>query len=304
MDIITNAINTVSNTVSDTVSKLITPEGPTTPTYEGPTTPTYTPPAGPTTPTYEGPTTPTYEGPTTPAGEPAVVTVKKTVIKPKPKFNKPKYIGIYSTALITRSIPVNIINVGNNIKQTLEKVISLQIEGKCVVDGFVKPNSTKILTYSSGLVNGPDIIFEVTFECLVCSPVEGMHIKCVAKNITKAGIRAETNETPSPVVIFIARDHHYSLPYFASIKENDEIKVAVIGQRFELNDKYISIIAKLIEPKEERYKQPRLKGGDGDGDGDGDDGEEDLNETEPYKQVAGKKTHIIPNKKIRLVISE
>jgi len=300
MDIITNAINTVA--------KLITPEGPTTPTYEGPTTPTYEGPTtptyeGPTTPTYEGPTTPTYEGPTTPAAEPAVITVKKTVGKPKPKFNKPKYIGIYSTALITRSIPVNIINVGNNIKQTLEKVISLQIEGKCVVDGFVKPNSTKILTYSSGLVNGPDIIFEVTFECLVCSPVEGMHIKCVAKNITKAGIRAETNETPSPVVIFIARDHHYSLPYFASIKENDEIKVAVIGQRFELNDKYISIIAKLIEPKEERYKQPRLKGGDGD--------EEDLNENENENenepvnnQVAGKKTHIIPNKKIRLVISE
>ena len=173
----------------------------------------------------------------------------------KPKYNHPKQIGIYSTILITRSIPVNIINVGNNIKQTLEKAISLQIEGKCTVDGYIKPNSTKILTYSSGLVNGPDIVFEVTFECLVCSPVEGMHIKCIVKNITKAGIRAETNEDPSPVVIFVARDHHYNQEYFSTVKENDDIKVRVIGQRFELNDKYISVIAELLEPKEDRYNK-------------------------------------------------
>ena len=184
---------------------------------------------------------------------PAPPAAPITTIKPKPKYNHPKQIGIYSTILITRSIPVNIINVGNNIKQTLEKAISLQIEGKCTVDGYIKPNSTKILTYSSGLVNGPDIVFEVIFECLVCSPVEGMHIKCLVKNITKAGIRAETNEDPSPVVIFVARDHHYNQEYFSTVKENDDIKVRVIGQRFELNDKYISVIAELLEPKEDRY---------------------------------------------------
>lgn len=181
------------------------------------------------------------------------LTIKKQ-FKPKPKMVRLKQLDVYSNVLITRKIPVNIINVGSNIKQTLEKVISLQIEGKCIVEGYVKPNSTKIISYSSGLVNGADIMFDVTFECLVCSPVEGMHIKCIAKNITKAGIRAETDENPSPVVIFIARDHHYNLPYFSTIKENDEIKVRVIGQRFELNDKYISIIAELLEPKEDKYK--------------------------------------------------
>lgn len=194
-----------------------------------------------------------------PLKETSVATVAtplaiKKQFKPKPKVVRLKHMDIYSNVLITRKIPVNIINVGSNIKQTLEKVISLQIEGKCIVEGYVKQNSTKIISYSSGLVNGADIMFDVTFECLVCSPVEGMHIKCIAKNITKAGIRAETDENPSPVVIFIARDHHYNLPYFSTIKENDEIKVRVIGQRFELNDKYISIIAELLEPKEDKYK--------------------------------------------------
>jgi len=165
------------------------------------------------------------------------------------KYKKSADISIYTPTLITRKIPISIIHVGKNIKQTLEKIIASQIEGKCVVEGFIKPGSAKIATYSSGIVKADEIIFDITFECMVCSPVEGMLINCVAKNITKMGIRAETNENPSPVVIFISRDHHYTSTYFSNIKENDDIQVSVIGQRFELNDKYVSIIAKVVEPK-------------------------------------------------------
>ena len=81
------------------------------------------------------------------------------------------------------------------------------------------------------------------------------------ENITKIGIRAETNENPSPVVIFISRDHHYTSTYFSNIKENDDIQVSVIGQRFELNDKYVSIIAKVVEPKTVVTKGAPLKPG-------------------------------------------
>jgi hypothetical protein len=81
--------------------------------------------------------------------------------------------------------------------------------------------------------------------------VEGMLINCIAKNITKAGIRAisadEGNgeENQSPFIVFVAKDHHHMNDYFASIQENSLFLVKVIGQRFELNDKYISIIGEL-----------------------------------------------------------
>jgi hypothetical protein len=156
---------------------------------------------------------------------------------------------LFTNALLTRKIHVDILNIGNNIKQTLEKMIAFEIEGKCIVEGFVKRDSTKIMTYSSGLIRGSIITFEVAYECSICSPVEGMILTCIAKNITKAGIRAEARESPSPVVIFVARDHHYSTAYFSEVSENDEIVVRVIGQRFELNDKYISIIAELLPPR-------------------------------------------------------
>lgn len=177
------------------------------------------------------------------------------------KNRKSNVIGIYSKMLITRKVPVNIRYIGSNIKQTLENIISSEIEEKCIVEGFVKPLTTKILTYSSGLIDGVNIMFEIVFECLVCSPVEGQHIKCIAKNITKAGIRAETDEEHSPVVIFIARDHHNTSKHFATVKQNDSITVRVIGQRYELNDKYISIIAELLETKVDKFKntkKPRL----------------------------------------------
>jgi hypothetical protein len=75
-----------------------------------------------------------------------------------------------------------------------------------------------------------------------------MLISCVAKNITKAGIRGESStETPSPIVVFVAKDHNYDNPLFADIKEGDEFTTRVIGQRFELNDKYISIIGELVK---------------------------------------------------------
>lgn len=162
--------------------------------------------------------------------------------------------ALFSNALITKKIHVNIHNIGSNIKQTLENMIAAEIEGKCIIEGFVKNQSTKIITYSSGLVQGSFVTFEVVYECSICSPVEGMTIHCIAKNITKAGIRAETNDSPSPVVIFVARDHHYTTPYFSEVKENDNIVVKVIGQRYELNDKYISIIAELV-PKQLQTQQ-------------------------------------------------
>lgn len=170
--------------------------------------------------------------------------------------NKPSALDkstLFTNALITKKIHVNIQNIGSNIKQTLEKMIAAEIEGKCIVEGFVKQGSTKIMTYSSGLINGAIVTFEVSYECMICSPVEGMNINCIAKNITKAGIRAETKDMPSPVVIFVARDHHYSTPYFSTVKENDEILVKVIGQRYELNDKYISIIAELMPPSKQSF---------------------------------------------------
>ena len=171
--------------------------------------------------------------------------------------------SIYSRGLITRNVTLAITNIGKNIKETLENSIAFNFEGKCLVEGFVKPNSSKIISYSSGLIERGNLIsFEIIFECDICFPVEGTKITCIAKNITKAGIRAESAfDVPSPIVVFIARDHHYNVADFGSIKEDDKFTVRVIGQRFELNDKFISIIGEFVKEKPDykKFKKPEAK---------------------------------------------
>ena len=184
-------------------------------------------------------------------------------VKQKIKRKEAKLISIYSRCLITRNIILPITNIGKNIKEVIEENIKSNFEGKCLVEGFIKQNSTKIITYSSGIIyRGSSVSFEVIFECEVCFPVEGMLVSCVAKNITKAGIRAESaTEVPSPVVVFIAKDHHYNISHFNDVKEGDKINVRVIGQRFELNDKFVSIIGELVKEKEfihTESKKPRI----------------------------------------------
>jgi len=161
---------------------------------------------------------------------------------------------VYHRSIISKKVILNINNVGGNLKEIIEKKITYDIEGKCITEGYIKPRSVAVINYSSGRVtNGNNITFDAVFECDICLPVEGMKIECMAKNITKAGIRAEINvseveDETSPVVIFIARDHHIENKHYNNVSENDTINVRVIGQRFELNDKYITIIAELLAP--------------------------------------------------------
>jgi hypothetical protein len=134
------------------------------------------------------------------------------------------------------------------------------MEGKCIVEGYVRPGSIKIINISSGTLQGRFIEFEVVFECSICCPVEGMQIKCYAKNITQAGIRAFTSldEKNSPVIIYVSRDHHSTNEYFNSIREKDAIRIRVIGQRFELNDKQVSIIGELLPKVAESQGQSQV----------------------------------------------
>lgn len=126
----------------------------------------------------------------------------------KPKFKKKQQIenNIYIRSLITRNISLPIVNIGKNVQQTIERFIIDNYEGKCVVEGFIKNGSSKIITFSSGLIKGTNISFEVVFECKVCSPVEGMLIQCVAKNITKAGIRAESSDETLRLLLYLYQE--------------------------------------------------------------------------------------------------
>jgi DNA-directed RNA polymerase subunit E'/Rpb7 len=168
---------------------------------------------------------------------------------------KERKTGVYGLNVLKRRVYLSISEIGRNLFAILQLKLQKEYEGKCSIEGYIKHNSIRLVTHSSGVVYEDTIYFDTVFECLVCCPVEGMNINnCVIKNITKAGIRAEISEgSETPVVIFVARDHHYDKQYFSTLKVDDIISVKVIGIRYELNDTNISVIANLIDKRKTKF---------------------------------------------------
>ena len=174
---------------------------------------------------------------------------------------------LYVNNLMTDKLSIHITQVGEITKANLEQALIDKISNKCVIQGFIRPLSIKIQTYSSGAVRGENIDFHVVYQCQVANPVEGQVLECLIKTITKAGIHAQCVDSDGnvPVTVFIAKDHHANSQEINHVKAGDTIYVCVIGTRFELNDPYICVIAKLIPSKYSnkfQNKRIRVVGGD------------------------------------------
>jgi hypothetical protein len=150
--------------------------------------------------------------------------------------------------------------IGKNIKNVLTQKIAYQIEGRCIKDGFVVPNSVSVFKHSTGKKMGAVNQFAVDYECKICLPFIGMKIKCVVISVTLAGIHAQYIwENWTVMDMFVMRDDNYSHPDYNSIQEkytaaavlNEEkkpiqITVEVKGVWFELNDRSIAAVGHLI----------------------------------------------------------
>ena len=155
-------------------------------------------------------------------------------------------------------IPFILINMHASSRESILALLQTTlincIEGRCISEGFIKPETVRIVDFKCGKIVAKNVQFNLVIECEVCNPSENSIITCIAKNITQAGIRAISSDEHLPVVVYISRD--YSMlthnNYYNTIKEGDKIRVKVIGKRFEMNDKFIQIVGDLVSPKKER----------------------------------------------------
>jgi len=151
----------------------------------------------------------------------------------------------------TISIPFYKLGKGVVVAQLLRTELAKIVEGRCSIEGYICPNSVAISSYSCGTLAGSSIHFDIVADCLICFPDENSVIKCVAKTITQAGIRAGAKDLErgkvSPIEVFLSRDMHASSrDLFSRIEENDILTVKIIGRRFVLHDTHVTIIAMLM----------------------------------------------------------
>lgn len=152
---------------------------------------------------------------------------------------------IYFNCVLNRKIIIEPKYLNKNIDQCIESYLKKKIEGFCIHEGFVKPDTIKILKKSTGMLIGSrftgDITYDIAYTAQICNPVIGNIIDCNIKFINKLGILC----TAGPINIIISRQFHTNDDELNHFKTGDLIKVEVIAKKFSLNDREIKIIAKL-----------------------------------------------------------
>ncbi len=154
---------------------------------------------------------------------------------------------IYIDSLLSRNIQIPMADCGKNIKMILEHALQ-SLEGKCITEGYLKRNSTKIVNYSSGVMKNHYVLFTVLFEGKIAVPTVQQELTCIVETNTIAGLQCKLHlESESPFIIFLAKDHHMDSKEFFKCNVGSIINISVIGSRFSIHDSNISIIAKLLE---------------------------------------------------------
>lgn len=126
-------------------------------------------------------------------------------------------------------------------------------EGRCTYHGYIKIDSIEIVKVSCGMVkditlNG-DTIYNVSYYADVCNPVVGSIISVRVVNTNMFGILAEksviiNNTSYSILDVIVAKNNNNELD---KIKVGNTINVEIIGKKYELEDKKITVIGKIVE---------------------------------------------------------
>jgi DNA-directed RNA polymerase subunit E'/Rpb7 len=153
--------------------------------------------------------------------------------------------NIYFNNILVKKIVVTSKYLNENIDNYIEEYLKSKVEGVCINEGYVKPDTVKIVKKGVGLLLGSkftgDITYEVAYTADVCNPVIGNIIDCKIKFINKLGILGNNG----PITIIVGKQFHTNDEEFKKIKENDIVKVEIIAKKFSLNDKEIKVVAKL-----------------------------------------------------------
>jgi len=155
---------------------------------------------------------------------------------------------IYNKSLLQTKVVLAMTEVGRNVPDNLVLKIERKFGGKCIREGYIQPKSIELVSHSSGNILGEYIEFHVVYHCNVCNPPDDMVLECVCKTVTKAGVHAHVMDEHGnvPITVFVAREHEDGNA-FQDLKEGDVLRVCVLGQRFELNDDCVCVIALLLD---------------------------------------------------------
>lgn len=150
--------------------------------------------------------------------------------------------------------------IGKDIEKNVLRELKQRKEGICSDHGYIKKNSIRINKISNGKVEMSTfhgyMNFMVKYSAMVCNPVKGNIVNAVVVNMNNFGILCssfitEDNGSKTPILEIIIPKHSLTIQSDVdlknSVKINNEVKVQIVGKKYQLYNKKISIIGKIVK---------------------------------------------------------
>lgn len=161
---------------------------------------------------------------------------------------QPQHDALFTKSLITATVQLSMYRIDSGIAYTLFSTLKQKVEGKCIKQGFVRPNSVELFSYSPGVVKNEFVVFDTVYYADVCYPMVGQVVHCTIKSITKGGLHMFVRDEESntcPVIVFVSAEYHRDIDFDTQFRPNQKVAAEIIGIKFQLNDRSITAIAKL-----------------------------------------------------------
>lgn len=157
---------------------------------------------------------------------------------------------IYIRMLLCEKIKLEPTFIHKHYKDEVLRRLKIKVEGICSKHGYIKPNSIEIHKICAGRIelislNG-NTEFDVWFYADVCNPMIGSVIKCQVTNINKFGILAEAENVIETIIAKNSVNIQSDVD-LDKIRIGDEVFVEIVGKKYELNEKKISLIGKIVK---------------------------------------------------------
>lgn len=158
---------------------------------------------------------------------------------------------IFYRSILTDKVKIEPKYMSKGFRDHILQKLKKNVEGVCSKHGYVKEDSIDIYKMSAGNVdliglNGY-VVFEVSYYADICNPLIGNILKANVLNVNKFGILADVMGILEIIVpknsINIVHDSDIDID---AVKIGDQILIEIMGKKYELYDKKISIVGRLV----------------------------------------------------------
>lgn len=162
--------------------------------------------------------------------------------------------GIFERQPLQDTVSIQARFLNRNIHKSIENALRNTVEGTCSRHGFVRRGSVQIRTIGMGKVvaePGGSVTFPIEFSADVCNPSKGSVVRCTIQATNSYAIYATNQGDPVLEIIVPATPRSFEHAVSpATLKVGQEVRVRIIGKKFDLGQDTIVCVGQLVDSAE------------------------------------------------------